>query len=212
MRIIHDTETNYVVKQFFNSINIKLLTTKHIMNPKQSPYVAGLFTGMFAYLIGYAITIITVVLYDHEWMDILTLATGENTHTIAGWVFYSTHYVGLSETPFGENLNVISGTTDGLPETLLFALPVLMLVAAGYATARIVSHTNTDNEPVNLVFAGACVVLGYSLFTLIGVFTFRTQIDVLVFGPDLGYGIVLMGFIYPVVLGTIGGYIAQPRC
>jgi hypothetical protein len=120
---------------------------------------------------------------------------------VVGWVFFNAHFVSTNVDLgfFGSGAtNAISG--DGGFTVLLYIVPPLLLLAAGLAVGRYAGGGDTD-----AAVAGASVVIGYGLLSVVGVFLFATDSVT----PDPVTGILLAGLVYPLVFGTAGGAVAM---
>jgi hypothetical protein len=133
---------------------------------------------------------------------------------LGGWLFYNAHFVPTS-LPTADAMNGITTltnrtllTTVGGPVLVLYLLPVVFLLVAGYLVAR-TGTTFGANGDRN---AGASVAFGYFPVFLIGAFvlTARSPHSGVVASPA-GLPAVFLGLVYPVVFGAIGGVLADWR-
>jgi hypothetical protein len=129
----------------------------------------------------------------------------------AGLTLYNAHFVDLTySTPSGSSsVNLIDAAGGGLVTFALF-VPPLFLLLAGFA-AVYVGDVTADLP--NAVAAGALVLVGYLLFALVGALLFGHTETVEFFGFSGQYTlsipllttVVLLGVVYPVVFGGLGG-------
>lgn len=122
---------------------------------------------------------------------------------VAGWVFYSAH---------GGEVDVsVAGSSAGVgfvSSPLIYALPPILLVAAGYVLA---SESDSPTR-IAMLKGGASIAVGYGALSILGVFLTKYSISMLVtlsVEPDPVTGILLAGVLYPVAFGTVGGAIAH---
>jgi hypothetical protein len=139
---------------------------------------------------------------------------------VVGLIWYSAQNVEIVGTASGfgstvtDSANVV--VSDGLlpfelgtafPAALYYVAPVLALVLAGYLTVTVV---DARLESVgSAAIAGATVALGATVAAILGGFLF--EITVTWFGaeasaaPSLLPAVLLVGIVYPVVFGGLGG-------
>jgi hypothetical protein len=123
---------------------------------------------------------------------------------VVGWVFYNAHFVNTNVDLgfFGSGAtNAIGG--DGGFTVLLYVVPPLLLLGAGLAVGRSVGVGDVDAATAAL--AGASVVFGYGLLSVVGVFLFATESVT----PDPVTGILLAGLVYPLAFGAVGAVAAR---
>ena len=171
--------------------------------------VIGAVVGAAAYVSAY-VAIFALVLVDTD-ADVAGVAAefGTSATTAVGWLFYGAHYTSL-EVSAGtvlRNVNILSGSTLAIPKPVYFAVPVVLLVAAGYVLGRWTDARTSQETAV----AGASVVVGYLPLMFVGSFLFRTvatqqSVDV-VYGVSTATAVV-MGAVMAVLLGSIGGSLA----
>lgn len=176
---------------------------------KNLPLVPGAVTGVVAWILGYVFTYLLVAtdVEESALNRIIEFFEGESaTYELVGWVFYNAHLVDVSYSglgPFSPPRNFIGGE-DGFT-LLLYVIPPLLLVAGGLAVARMNGATETNEGAI----AGALVVPGYLVLTVVGVFLFEVTVGGASGAPDLIPAVFIAGLVYPVVFGAIGGVIAS---
>lgn len=171
----------------------------------------GALSGAGAYLLGYLITYLLVI--DTVRGSIVGRLTGAlagepTAWKLVGWILYNAHFVTTTV-----DVPVLGGTTainlvaesPEIPD-LLYALPPLLLVAAGLAVAR---QTLDAGGPRAAARAGATVVAGYFPLAVLGVFLFGVAAGDTTAGPNAITGVLLAGVVYPTVFGLIGSFLAD---
>lgn len=174
------------------------------------PLVSGAVAGAAAYILGYLVTYLWQSGSVEERLrgfNFITDLFGGDPIPVwqgVGWLFYNAHFVRTRiEGGLGgpSSQNFIAGAEDGTL-TLLYLVPVVLLLVAGLAVAKL----HNAEEPADGAVAGAAVVLGYLPLAIIGavVFTYDGSIK-----PDLVTAILLAGAVYPLAVGAIGGVIGS---
>ncbi|MFB6360062.1 MAG: hypothetical protein ABEH59_01940 [Halobacteriales archaeon] len=199
--------------------------------------VRSFVLGALAYLSGYLITFVWLgnrftSIADHVSADLThigpegtTIATesslsyfieqlgGISSTVWAGWLFSNAHFVPLElETSFRV-------TTESIPNILLaaeqssllilFLIPPIALLIAGWLSGRASRPSIGAMLPAG-ASQGLLTITGYLPLTLAGVFLFSVSrsMDGFGIGPDLLLGVVMMGILYPVIFGGIGGWLS----
>lgn len=177
-------------------------------NDRSLPVVEGALGGAGAYLLGY---LLTYLWKAQEYRDafariqpFVELFGGETPGPwkIIGWLYYNAHLVESRVTvgPVTTYVDLI-GQGEG-PLEVLYLVPPLFLLVAGYLVAR----RTDDRETVAAgAQAGVTVVSGYLVLVLVGVFAFQAGGS----GPELVSSLLLAGVVYPLVFGGLGGGIAS---
>lgn len=176
----------------------------------------GALVGALAYVVSYALTFAFVVL------------DGASSESLPGWklagqVLYSAHNVESVAAASGAGLTVdrsfnligneLSGLSDigsTVPAAVYYVVPVVVLLVAGLLVVRSVDGRSL---PVGTgAVAGATVAVGYLVLGILGAFLFRSSGEALgiqaSIAPDLLSSVLLLGVVYPVVLGAAGGALA----
>jgi hypothetical protein len=173
------------------------------------PFVQSVVAGFAAWLATFLVVAILVVV-------------GEDTDDVVGYagnLVYSSHFVD-SEVEAGTIVGSSSetyqlleeGVTD-LPELAYYAVPILVLVAAGVGLARAAGA----RDPAVGAIAGALTAIGYVVLTVAGTYVFELQEPMTFGGQQFGTAtttptlsamtVLVMGLLYPIVFGAIGGAI-----
>jgi len=188
----------------------------------------GAVVGAAAYVVGYLVTFLLTVIDGVE-------SSGEfAVWKAVGWVFYGAHNVQLtaSQSAAGQSrtesysifemagsdfASASTGLTSTIPSFVYMLVPVVVVLGAGYVAYR---QSDVRGLPTDRVAAiGASVVGGYLALTVVGRFLFQysesasfgDQSVSISIGPELATAILLMGLLYPLVLGAIGAVLAQKR-
>lgn len=138
---------------------------------------------------------------------------GLPTETAAGWLLYNAHFAPIQVTAFARESvfgNSISWQkanlmTSGVgPEWLLFAVPPIALIVAGYFLG---GHAVGDNlgRPR---YVGMGVAIGYGLLAFAGGLYFVGRVGNSAGIPDLLPVLTNTALLYPLVFGYLGGRLA----
>lgn len=168
----------------------------------------GAVGGLLAYLIGYLVTYVlhrsTVESETEAFNTLVDIFGGDPIPAwqAVGWLFYNAHFVRTLIPSFGgpesENF-IVAG--DGFSLTILYALPIVLLLVAGAAVAVL----GDVDDPLEGAVSGMLPVLGYFPLAIAGVFVFSYSIADGTIQPDLITGALLAGVVYPLLFGAIGG-------
>ncbi|WP_181685534.1 hypothetical protein [Halorhabdus salina] len=196
--------------------------------PSQSnsgvPIVGGIIGGAVAYLVG-----ILVIFFAKSGViqNDLAQSLGQvgqlsgdvslpGAWQVGGWIFYAAHNVEITMdiSTAGRSMSQSLPVTNGLIwEPWFLVVPVVALLIAGFLVASTVpAQTATSGFQ-----AGASVVLGYGLLAVVGVFLTEWELSIsqlgtevsAAVGPSLVPGAILVGLVYPIVAGGIGGIAAS---
>jgi hypothetical protein len=163
----------------------------------------GAVVGGVAFVATYALTAFAALISsDSSLSEFTSDGVSIPLWKVAGWVFYSAHggEVGVS----------VGGSSTGVgfvSSPLIYALPPVVLVAAGYVLA---SESDSATRTAMLK-GGATVAVGYGVLSAVGVFLTKYSMSMIVtlsVEPDPVTGILLAGVLYPVAFGTVGGALA----
>ena len=174
--------------------------------PSGSDLLSGTVAGIATWIAGYVSTYVLVAPNVRESglnRIIETLGGEPATYELVGWVFYNSHMV---ETVFRDIPLVGSRATnyiggEGGFTTLLYAVPVVLLLAVGLGLAR---YRAVDGPSAGAL-VGSTVVPGYLLAAVAGGVLFEVTVAGATGGPDLLTAVVLAGIVYPVVCAGGGG-------
>lgn len=156
---------------------------------------------------------------------------GVDTLSVPGWkmagmLLFGSQNVKLSASVSQEDTEVLSRTSNPIsgdlaiervastvPEPFYYALPVLVLAGAGYL---VVNRAGTpDGAPS--IGAGMSIVAGYGPLAFVALFLCRVSNTVtgpggsatISLAPELSGGLLLAVLCYPLVLGAVGGMVAD---
>ena len=177
------------------------------------PLVEGAIAGGGAWVAGYVLTALVVVLrFGDSELGELSDRSGDagSLFEFVGWVFFNGHFV---DTLLEAGFLGVGGTVaqtfvggDGFTP-ILYAVPPALLIGAGLAVARGGAIAGTTEG----VVAGLTVVPVYLSLSAAGAFLFRVSAEGLGVSfngrPELLPAVVLAGVIFPAVFGAIGGVI-----
>lgn len=178
------------------------------------PLLPGAAGGVVAFLVGY---LITFIVKSGEVSEALGGGAGDfsglgvsppGDWQIIGWFFYQMHNVAIeiSLTIAGQSQTETIPTN---PETWLLAVPVVLLLAAGFVIAKNAGASTVEDG----VKAGVTTTVGY--FVLAILFAFLTTWSVsegggsISFGPNILRAALIAGVAYPAILGSLGGILAS---
>lgn len=172
------------------------------------PFVPAAVAGFLTWVVGYVFTYLLVASDMRESglnQFAQTFGDGDATYELVGWVFFNSHFVDaiIDAGFFGSSTANFVGGEDGF-SVLLFAVPVLLLVAAGLAVGRYQGVSGPNDGAI----AGALVVPGYLVLSIVGAVLFRVEAGGATGEPDLLPAVLLAGLVYPLVFGAIGGVVA----
>jgi len=177
--------------------------------PSGSDLLSGTVAGIVTWIAGFATTYVLVApnVRESGLNRIIETLDGEPaTYELVGWVFYNAHLVEtvIRDIPLlGSRATSYIGGEAGFT-TLLYAVPVAFLFAAGLGLARYVAV----DTPTAGALVGSTVVPGYLLAAVASVFLFEVTIGGATGGPDLLPAVVLAGIVYPLVCAGGGGAVS----
>jgi hypothetical protein len=173
------------------------------------PVVRGALTGVVAFLAGYLVTYVWQAPRVRDSLQginaILEFFGGESLPAwkAVGWLFFNAHYVRTQLPGFGgpQTRNFIAA---GDAPTLLYAVPVVVLFAAGF----LVAWSRRTGDARDGALDGATVAIGYAVAATVAVFLVGATRGDASIAPDPVTGVLLAGVVYPLVLGGTGGALA----
>lgn len=171
--------------------------------------VRGAAAGVVAFVLGYLATYVLTEARVRESLEgvnaILQFFGGEQIPAwqAVGWVFFNAHYV-RTQLPGVGGTRTHNFVTSGDLSSLLFAVPIVILLATGFAIAWTRGPTNVRAGTLD----GATITIGYAAAAIAGVFLFGVTRGDASISPDPITGVLLAGIVYPLVLGALGGALA----
>ncbi|SEW27823.1 transporter [Halobacterium jilantaiense] len=174
---------------------------------EQSSIGAGAVTGAVVYVVGYLVTYLwqgNSVSESFEVINFLVeLAGGDPIPTwqVVGWLYYNAHNVAFTTPALGSGRTAQNLVADGNAPMLLYLVPVVVLLLAGFVVARYADATDVESG----ARAGVTVAAGYAVLAAIGLFVFRYSVGDATVHVDYALGVLLAGIVYPVVFGALGG-------
>lgn len=179
----------------------------------------GAVGGGIAYVLGFIVTYIFAVI------DGVSTSGQVAMWKAVGWVFYAAHNVKIATTIsangqsqsqsfdiFAQASNAgTSGLTSTIPGIVYKLIPVVVLIAVGYVVYRQVGSQLRDTGSVAAL--GATITVGYLVLTVVGRFLFSVSQSgsgmSATVAPELVTSIVLVGLVYPIVLGVVGAVLGE---
>lgn len=186
----------------------------HDSLPRRVPVVAGIVAAHVAWVVGY---LVTAVIFRQGGREAVSnpafgeMASRPDTLQAVAWVFYSAHGAPVAIVPADRAEATASFTAtlvggDGFTP-LLYAVPVVVLVAAGAAVAWYAGSTG----PVDGLVAGFAVAPGYLALawaaSMASTITWSMGADGTA-APQATAVLLLAGLIYPFVCAGSGGLFA----
>lgn len=170
--------------------------------------VVGLFGGALAFCLSF-VGVAGLLFYESAANAEVLAATPNDLLLQVGWLTYNAHQVPVAVAVEGgasENLlRAAYGSTTGpttIPEVAYYLLPAAVLFLVGYLVGR----GRAPGRPGRGAVCGAALGVGYGLLASVGaasVFRF-TEVGTPI-GPPLATTVLMMGVVYPVVAGGLGG-------
>jgi len=175
------------------------------------PVLEGAVGGVAAYVVGLILTFLLVTI-DQEY-TFSSSEVGESTLDQIGWFFYSSHFANIefsTSFPGGAGSsadNFVSEASTQFPEVVYYLVPIVVLIGVGFF---IVSTLDMwDPSPADCAQAGATVVVGYLPLALLGTFLFTASAGgaggEVSIAPELLTSLLLVGLLFPLLFGAIGG-------
>jgi hypothetical protein len=183
--------------------------------------------GLGAFVTGYLISVVIAgsrlqavmaITVTGEFVEQATLGrlfgSPPSPTVVGGWLFYNAQFIPTS-IPTSDAINGLGRLTnrslllaiDG-SLLLLYLVPLVLVLAAGYLTVRTGPTYGVRGE----TYGGASVALGYLPPLIIGAFLLRADVPTAppVASPD-GLQTIFIGLVYTLLVGAIGGKMAEIR-
>lgn len=181
--------------------------------------------GAITYVVGYAITFVSTLSTSRDISQMTVsgrqadpaplgeILTGVLPHwVVSGWIYYNAHLVPTS-LPTADAINGLAYLTNqnilstlGTVYFVLYLVPPLLLIGAGYIVARTGSTPGVNGERN----AGASIAVGYFVLFLVGAFVFTSNApDAPVSASPNGIRTVFLGLVYTLLFGALGGILAD---
>lgn len=168
---------------------------------------AGAVAGAVAYVVGYLVTYLwqsgSVEESLQAYNAIVDFLGGDPIPgwQAVGWLYYNAHNVAFSTPALGSGRVSQNLVADGNAPMLLYLVPVVVLLAAGFVVARAGNASDASGG----ARAGATVTLGYVVLAVVGLFVFRYTAGGATVHVEYALGVLLAGVVYPAVVGGFGG-------
>jgi hypothetical protein len=185
---------------------------------EELPLIEGAATGTVAYVVGMITTLLLLTLdrgfeFAGSGFGGFQLVEVSRLDQVA-WFFYSAHFASIEESvsALGETqsqtTNLVAEASTQFPAVVYHLVPMVVLVVAGFFVASVL---DTYNPSVgDCAQAGATLFAGYLPLTLAGTVVFKVTVSGagaggITIAPDLITSVVLVGFLFPILFGAIGG-------
>jgi hypothetical protein len=178
------------------------------------PFVTGTIGGAVSFVVGYLLTLIVVVAIESgDLADDVIEATG--------FLYYNAQFAPIEVSVDGaggggggfgslleQEFNYLTDSQFSqaldAPSILYHLIPILVLFLGGFAVARSVDARDIQEGAI----AGATIVLGTVVLAVLGTFLFSVSNSGTTTSPVLVEGVLLVGLVFPGVLGAIGGAVS----
>lgn len=179
------------------------------------PVKEGAIFGAGSFVAGYVLTLIVVLVAEtDEFTDDIVEASG--------WVYYNAQLADVEISVTGDDAgfgSFFEGTTFNYvtddeifgeavsleaPSIVYHLIPIVALVLFGFAIARYVDARTTQDAAL----AGSALAIGVVPLTILGTFIFTMEEGGIEVAPILIDSIVLVGIVFPVIFGAIGGVLS----
>lgn len=173
--------------------------------------LGGAIAGVLVFVAGFVATN-ALFLYRYSQLegpegDVLRELFAESPPEVLGWLFYNAHSVEILVTSEyvqeTDTINLLELTNVG-STTTYYAIPAILLCIAGYVLARGVQESASKQSAV---VAGASVAIGYVPLLLAGTVVFEATDAGTTIGPQLDGSLLLVGLVYALACGGLGGYL-----
>lgn len=189
------------------------------------PIKTGAIFGAMAYIAGFVVMLVVTQIDSELNNEIREASTeldefGVGTMNVVSWVFSNAHFADLTVSSSGgdtsgiESENMIAEATTSFPEPIYYAIPIVILTITGYLLVkRVRVKPRAGSDAMKY---GATLAFGYLPVSVAFWLIFRVRESETVFGetfsitiaPNLVF-LVVTAILYPIILGAIGGYLAQ---
>jgi hypothetical protein len=160
------------------------------------PWISGAINGVAYFITSFLIASMVFVGDIFTSFDDIDLQSEFFRYGL-GWKYYTSHFVDVPQ-DFSALSNQLA-----IPEFGYTVIPILFLFLAGRSIARTHAKEWMSNE--ELAAHGATVVAGYLPLALVGATMLKENGQ----GPDMATTVLLMGLVFPIVFGGLGGYLAR---
>ena len=168
---------------------------------------AGAAAGAVAYVVGYLVTYLWQSGSAEENLQaynaIVDFLGGDPIPAwqAVGWLYYNAHNVAFTTPALGSGRTAQNLVADGNAPMLLYLVPVVVLLLAGFVVARNASAVDAASG----ARAGVTVAAGYVVLAVVGLAAFRYSVGDSTVHVDYALGVLLAGIVYPAVFGALGG-------
>lgn len=174
---------------------------------ERASIAAGAVAGAVAYVAGYFLTYLWVGGSVEEnlqgYNTVVDFLGGDPIPVwkAVGWLYYNAHSVAFTTPNIGSGRTAQNLIADGNAPMLLYLVPVVLLLLAGFVVARSANAADAEDG----ARAGVTVAAGYVVLAVVGLVAFRYSIGDSTIHVDYALGVLLAGIVYPVAFGALGG-------
>jgi len=174
---------------------------------ERASIAAGAAAGAVAYVVGYLVTYLwqsgSVEESLQGYNAIVDFLGGDPIPAwqAVGWLYYNAHNVAFTTPALGSGRTAQNLIADGNAPMLLYLVPVVLLVLAGFVVAQYADARDAGSG----ARAGVTVAAGYVLLAVVGLAAFRYSVGDSTVHVDYALGALLAGVVYPAVFGALGG-------
>jgi len=174
---------------------------------ERASIAAGAAAGAVAYAVGYLVTYLWQAGSVEESLQgynaIVEFLGGDPIPAwqAVGWLYYNAHNVAFTTPNIGGGRAAQNLVADGNASMLLYLVPVVVLLSAGFVVARNVNASEAEAG----ARAGVTVAAGYVVLAVVGLVAFRYSVGDSTVHVDYALGVLLAGLVYPAVFGALGG-------
>jgi len=176
------------------------------------PLLAGAVAGAAAYVTGMILTFLLLTIDGEYEFGSAEFAGGGRLDEV-GWLFYSSHFANIEATGSAlgagesDTFNAVSEFQLQFPAVVYYLVPVVLLISASIFV--VASLDLWDPSPADCAQAGTSIVVGYLPLALAGTFLYTASISGLgaefSIGPEPLTSILLVGLLFPLLFGAVGG-------
>lgn len=179
------------------------------------PIKEGAIFGAASFVTGYLVTLLVVAIAEtDDFTDDLLEASG--------WLYYNAQLADVEISVTGDDAG-FGGIFDGMtfnyvtddeifgepfsleaPSIIYHLIPIIALVLFGFALARYVDARTTQDAAL----AGSTLAIGAVPLTIVGTVVFTMEEDGIELAPIFMESLVLVGILFPVIFGAIGGILS----
>lgn len=127
---------------------------------------------------------------------------------VIGLFFYNTMFVDVHVGGL-MTVNILQETETSVPTVVYYLAPVVAIAGAALLLVRATPFRPASAEASAKL--GASVIAGYLPMAVLGLVAFELEVDGLTLSPDSSSALLLVGAVYPLLCGAIGGLLFWHR-